>query len=76
MSENESDVGRILRRLQNMLDSPHDECDDCWYSCPKSLEGCCDTRQPPDVCTCGKDGRDETIKEAIRVIIAVVRRVP
>lgn len=29
----------IVERLRCV---PHYECDDGWYSCPKSTEGCCD----------------------------------
>jgi hypothetical protein len=28
----------------------HYECEDCWYSCPESEDGCCDDRQ--EGCTC------------------------
>lgn len=31
----------------------HHVCDDCWYSCPKSSEGCCDDSQ--SYCNCGAD---------------------
>ena len=32
--------------------SRHYECDDCWYSCPMSDEGCCDDSAGGD-CNCG-----------------------
>lgn len=28
----------------------HHECEDCWYSCPESVEGCCDDDR--EGCTC------------------------
>jgi len=31
----------------------HNECEDPWYSCPLSAEGCVDERQSG--CTCGAD---------------------
>jgi hypothetical protein len=37
----------------------HYECDDCWYSCPKS-EGCCNDEKPTR-CTCGKDRADAAL---------------
>ena len=30
----------------------HRECEDCWYSCPLSREGCCDDARPKE-CDCG-----------------------
>lgn len=32
----------------------HYECDDCWYSCPMSSEGCCNDNEPLR-CNCGAD---------------------
>jgi hypothetical protein len=32
----------------------HYYCEDCWYSCPKAAEGCCDESQGTD-CNCGAD---------------------
>lgn len=33
----------------------HYYCEDCWYSCPKAPEGCCDDQKPKNVCDCGAD---------------------
>jgi len=33
----------------------HYECEDSWYSCPKSPDGCSDDRQ--DICNCGYESR-------------------
>jgi hypothetical protein len=32
----------------------HYSCEDCWYSCPKSDDGCCDDSKGDD-CDCGAD---------------------
>ena len=33
----------------------HYHCDDCWYTCPKHEDGCCNDDKPKDVCDCGAD---------------------
>jgi hypothetical protein len=38
----------------------HRECDDCWYSCPKSEDGCCDDDAGTD-CNCGVDRQIEEL---------------
>lgn len=40
---------------------PHYECEDCWYSCPLSADGCCNENEAKDVCTCGRDERVKQI---------------
>lgn len=37
---------------------------DCWYSCPKSGEGCND--EAKDVCLCGADIHNARLEAAIR----------
>jgi len=39
----------------------HHNCEDCWYSCPKSEDGCCD-EQWGDECNCGADKWNKEIK--------------
>lgn len=34
--------------------------EDCWYSCPKAEDGCCDERQG-DECNCGADAANAKI---------------
>jgi chromosome segregation ATPase len=42
--------------LLKRMFATHYECEDCWYSCPKS-PGCCG-EESGDRCTCGKDEVD------------------
>jgi|SRR5208282_4906089 len=37
----------------------HHICEDCWYSCPLSSEGCCDERQIE--CNCGAEEHNAAI---------------
>jgi hypothetical protein len=47
----------------NDLKRSHYICEDCWYSCPLSEEGCCDDRQ--DECNCGAAEHNEKIHRLI-----------
>ncbi len=43
----------------------HHHCDDSWYSCPLSAEGCSDDRQPSATCNCGYENRAIEITKAL-----------
>jgi hypothetical protein len=52
-----------LRALIESLRREHYDCEDCWYSCPKSEGGCCDDAQTG--CTCGADAHNARVNEAL-----------
>ena len=48
---------KIITRLKEVLPTlkiSHYYCEDCWYSCPKEEDGCCDDGAGED-CNCGAD---------------------
>lgn len=51
----------------------HYECEDCWYSCPKSEDGCCDENRGDD-CTCGADTHNALIDVLVALIPVEVPR--
>ena len=51
----------LLARLDK--EEAHAECEDCWYSCPKSAEGCCNDAAV-DQCTCGAELENALRKDA------------
>lgn len=53
-----ADVLRSMKR-------EHIECEDGWYSCPKSEQGCIDD-EAGDECTCGADETNAMIDKALR----------
>jgi len=57
---------RLLTILQK-LKTKHYECEDCWYSCPKSEEGCCN-EYAEDICTCGADRQNALVDEATSIV--------
>lgn len=57
---------RLLTILQK-LKTKHYECDDCYYSCPKCEEGCCN-EYAEDECNCGADEQNALVDEAIRIL--------
>ena len=51
MTDSESELTPETLRASRR---PHDICDDCWYSCPKSGD-CCNDFVDKDECRCGAD---------------------
>ena len=49
------------------LERGHYYCDDCWYSCPKAVDGCCDERQG-DECNCGADNYNALLAKIIGLL--------
>lgn len=68
------------RELAERLREPvsHTTCDDDWYSCPMSPEGCGDERRGTD-CDCGADAENAlhvaaaTVLESIATALALAR---
>ena len=57
----------LIAAIDDRLAWQHDECDDCWYSCPKSGE-CCDDRADKTKCRCGKDALDAILIEVKAIL--------
>lgn len=55
-----------IRTMVESLRSGHYDCEDCWYSCPKS-DHCCDDTAG-DECNCGADDQNKIIDEIIAKI--------
>ena len=53
-----------LRRLRR----PHHVSGDCWYSCPKSSEGCCNDACNEDECTCGADAHNALVDDLLSIL--------
>lgn len=60
-------MDKAITQLASQLAGSHYECEDCWYSCPKSEEGCCRDGHNNE-CTCGVEGRREAIIHALHNI--------
>ncbi len=43
----------------------HYDCEDPWYSCPLSEEGCANEHIDKTVCTCGHDDRKQNVERLI-----------
>jgi hypothetical protein len=53
----------IITRLKEVLPTlkiSHNYCEDCWYSCPKHEDGCCNEAEGED-CNCGADEHNSKI---------------
>jgi hypothetical protein len=49
--------------LKQLRHTTHYECDDSWYSCPKSANGCADDRETG--CNCGLEDANAIIDAAL-----------
>ena len=50
------------------LRQDHVECNDCWYSCPKSENGCCNYSEGDD-CNCGAEEHNNRLDNIINYCI-------
>ena len=51
-----------IKELIKLAKRKHYYCDDCWYSCPKAMDGCCNDAKG-DECTCGADENNKRVEE-------------
>ena len=58
--------------LLPVLERGHYYCDDCWYSCPKAVDGCCDGSQG-DECNCGADNYNALLAKIIGLLTSEVQ---
>ena len=58
-------IAELMAALESLRRTQHRECEDCWYSCPKS-EGCCNDDEPSDKCDCGMDRQNAIIDTALK----------
>lgn len=63
----------VLERLARFVERGHAHCDDCWYSCPKAADGCCDDSQEKNVCNCGADEHNAKASALMAELIALLR---
>ena len=61
---NKSDLILKLGKLR----ISHSYCDDGWYSCPKSEDGCADD-SVDDKCNCGAEEHNELLDAIIKELI-------
>jgi hypothetical protein len=64
----------MLAKLGALAMRSHYYCEDCWYSCPKSKEGCCNDAEG-DECNCGADSHNvEVTKLLAQVSMEIAKK--
>ena len=56
---------KLADHIKSTIGTRHSECEDAWYSCPKSEDGCANDNFSPDECTCGLDYRNEKASKVL-----------
>ncbi len=62
-----------LEELRALAVRKHYTCEDPFYSCPKSEEGCYDAHRGPE-CDCGADEHNEKVAKTWEAIMDAVKR--
>lgn len=57
-----------VRAMAESLRIPHLYVEDCWYSCPKAPEGCCNDNYPEGTCNCGADEHNARVDKLLLLI--------
>ena len=55
-----SSLKELKEEYEKKFPIEHYYCDDCWYSCPKAEDGCCDEAKG-DECTCGAEEKHKEV---------------
>lgn len=63
----EDDRRAVIGGLHGLRAS-HRFVEDCWYSCPKSEDGCCNEAEG-DECNCGADTHNARVDELIQLAL-------
>ena len=58
LADHADEIAKLVKVAEKRIG--HYECDDSWYSCPKSDYGCADERQGTE-CNCGADEMIEAL---------------
>jgi len=58
----------LLNKLKDLAIISHYSCEDQYYSCPKSPEGCADSRQG-DECNCGAEKHNQEVEEVYKQLM-------
>ncbi len=61
-----TDIEQLANNLGALAMRSHYLCEDPWYSCPLSEDGCADERQ--EGCTCGANKHNEEVQKILHQI--------
>lgn len=60
-------INELINQLAMMAIGTHYECEDSWYSCPQSRDGCSNDTKDGE-CDCGRDSREKKVEEILSEI--------
>lgn len=62
-----SNRDKLVEILESLRKTEHDECEDCWYSCPARPEEYCGQDDSKE-CNCGMEYINNKIDQAIQLL--------
>lgn len=62
----QSKLTKLQDAVEGFKNITHSECEDSWYSCPKSEDGCSNDQYSKNECTCGADYWNQKIESALK----------
>ena len=65
----------LCAELAKLARRNHYTCEDAWYSCPKSPDGCANDAAG-DECDCGADSHNDKIDELLSLAAALAQPEP
>lgn len=54
-----------IKKLAELAERQHYECEDSYYACPKAEGGCCNDEWGKDECSCGADTHNEKVRQLV-----------
>lgn len=67
-----SSLDRMVRRLGELAHREHYSCEDGWYSCPLSTDGCFNDNYPKDECNCGATNHNAEVDKLSSAVAAIL----
>ena len=66
------DLLQSIRELEKLAYHQHYYCDDCFYSCPLAIDGCCNDAFDDNKCNCGANKHNEEVRSTIQRITSLI----
>lgn len=73
-SSKKEQINFIINALANLAIRNHYQCEDNWYSCPKSEDGCSNDNYNKTECNCGADEINIAIENLRQLLLDCINK--